>query len=217
MDRPAQRRFLIGVRRLWLIATGCALVVGVLIGVAVHLWRQPAAAASPLRLPALHGEATWAAGVRPAPAFTLRDQTGRSVSLTALRGRAVVLAFMDSRCRQACPVEGKMIAAAVRQVRRAARPQLLVVSVDPAGDTPTSIRRATRAWRLPGGVRWLVGSRAALRRVWHLYDIAVLPTAGDILHSTAVYVIDPRGDERAGFLVPFVPGLLAGDLRVLAT
>ena len=41
------------------------------------------------------------------------------------------------------------------------------------------------------------------------------PVSGDIVHSTAVYLIDRRGDERAGFLMPFVPGLVADDFRVL--
>jgi len=34
---------------------------------------------------------------------------------------------------------------------------------------------------------------------------------GDIAHSTAVYLLDKRGYERAGFLMPFVPGLVADD------
>jgi cytochrome oxidase Cu insertion factor (SCO1/SenC/PrrC family) len=38
-------------------------------------------------LPALHGQASWAAGKRAAPSFRLRDQDGRMVSLTELRGR----------------------------------------------------------------------------------------------------------------------------------
>jgi hypothetical protein len=43
----------------------------------------------------------------------------------------------------------------------------------------------------------------------------VIPVRGDIVHSTALYVIDRHGDERAGFLMPFVPGLVAGDLDKL--
>jgi len=43
-------------------------------------------------------------GGRPAPDFRLQDQFGRTVSLTQFRGRAVLLAFVDSRCSTICPL-----------------------------------------------------------------------------------------------------------------
>src|SRR6201999_2740610 len=113
----------------------CAAAVGVCAGLLVHASNgsdPPAAAARP---PAVPGDAGWAPGARPAPAFALRDQTGALVSLRSLRGRAVVLGFMDSQCKQACPVEGRMLAAAVDRVPPALRPRLVVVRVDPAGGT----------------------------------------------------------------------------------
>src|SRR6266404_5223027 len=39
--------------------------------------------------------ATWAAGARPAPAFSLRDQNGRAVSLAAYRGKPLLVTFID--------------------------------------------------------------------------------------------------------------------------
>jgi protein SCO1/2 len=173
------------------------------------------AAAEPPPVPALHGQATWAAGARAAPAFALRDQHGRRVSLTSLRGRTVALTFLDSLCKEACPIEGRMLASALGQAGAVAQPQLLVVSVDPGGDTPSSVRRATSKWKLPADTIWLVGTRAELEPVWDAYRITVEPVSGDIVHSTAVYLLDKRGYERAGFLMPFVPGLVADDLHVL--
>ena len=41
---------------------------------------------------------------RVAPAFTLNDQFGRSVSLSAYRGKVVLLAFNDSECTTICPL-----------------------------------------------------------------------------------------------------------------
>ncbi len=204
-------------RRLTAASLAAATIAGIAIGVALHGRLVAGRAAATSALPALHGQATWGAGVRPAPVFALRDQHGRRVTLPSLRGRAVVLTFQDSLCKQACPVEGRMLAAALRQVPAAARPQVVVVSVDPAGDTPRSVAKALHKWHLNGDVSWLLGSRAQLRPVWRAYQITVLPAAGDIVHSTALYVIDRHGDERAGFLLPFVPALLADDLRVLAS
>lgn len=204
-------------RRLTVLSLTAATVVGIAIGVLLHGRLTAGPAAAKPALTELHGQATWPAGRRPAPAFALRDQHGRRLSLHSLRGRTVVLTFQDSLCKSACPVEGRMVAAALRQVPAASRPHVVVVSVDPAGDTPKTAAAALRKWHLGGNVSWLLGTRAQLRPVWRAYQITVLPVAGDIVHSTALYVIDRHGDERAGFLLPFVPALLADDLRVLSS
>jgi protein SCO1/2 len=198
-------------RRWYVVSVAAAAVAGVAIGVALHGRLTGSAAAAPT----LHGQATWAAGRRAAPAFALRDQHGSRVTLASLRGRTVALAFFDSLCKQACPIEGQMLASALRQVAPAVRPRLVVVSVDPAGDTPQSVAHALRKWKLPAGTIWLLGTHGQLKPVWDAYQIAVLPVRGDIAHSTAVYLLDKRGYERAGFLMPFVPGLVSDDVRDL--
>jgi len=202
-------------RRWYAVSVAASAIVGIAIGVAFHARWTGSADAEPVAVPTLHGQATWGAGRRAAPAFALRDQRGRRVTLVSLRGRTIALTFLDSLCKQACPIEGRMLASAIGQVGGAARPQLLVVSVDPGGDTPRSVGRAALKWKLPADTIWLLGTHAQLKPVWDAYQITVDPVSGDIVHSTAVYLLDKRGYERAGFLMPFVPGLVADDLRVL--
>lgn len=202
-------------RRLYLLAIGSAAVVGVAVGVLLHNSFATSRAQAKPALPSLYGQATWKPGAAPAPLFRLRDQHGRRVSLVSYRGRPVVIAFMDSLCTAQCPLEAAQLAAALRPLPPRARPQLLIVSVDLA-DTPRSVAAAARKWRLPAGFEWLMGTHAELARVWQAYDVTVRVTKTDILHSDAFYVVDRNGDERAGFLSPFIPGLLTRDLRALA-
>lgn len=203
-------------RKVFILAVGSAAVIGIAVGVLLHNEFGSSHALARTTLPALFGEATWRRGEVPAPPFQLRDQHGRMVRLTALRGRAVVLAFMDSLCTSECPIEAAQFAAALRPLSDAAKPRLVVVSVDLA-DSPASVARAARKWHLPAGFEWLLGTHAELAPVWRAYGITVRPTkSGDVEHSDAFYVIDENGDERAGFLSPFIPGLLTGDLRRLA-
>jgi protein SCO1/2 len=122
---------------------------------------------------------------------------------------------MDSLCTAECPLQAAQLAAAIRPLPPRVRPQLVIVSVD-AADTPRSVAAAARRGHLPAGFEWLLGTRAELAPVWRAYRIAVEVTKTDVLHSDAFYVLDRNGDERAGFLSPFVPGLLTRDLRVLA-
>jgi protein SCO1/2 len=168
----------------------------------------------------LHGQATWAAGTRPAPAITtLRDQGGGLFSLASLRGRTVAMAFFDSRCTAACPLEGRALAAAERALRASQRPVLVAVSVNPR-DTPASARKAARAWGLAAVAPWywLMGAREQLAPVWKAYGIYVSPhlVNGDIVHTEALYLIDRAGYERSAYLYPFAPRFVTLDLRTLA-
>jgi cytochrome oxidase Cu insertion factor (SCO1/SenC/PrrC family) len=47
---------------------------------------------------------TCAAGARRAPGFALRDEYGRPVSIAALRGRSILVTFIDPLCRNYCPL-----------------------------------------------------------------------------------------------------------------
>ncbi|HXE44609.1 MAG TPA: SCO family protein [Conexibacter sp.] len=163
----------------------------------------------------LSGDAVWPAGARPAPPFVLRDQLNRPVALPGQRGRAVLLAFMDSHCTQDCKLEGPVLGDALRQAGTRRPVTLLVVSVNPWQDTAASSRSAAARYRLGGDWHWLRGSLAELRPVWRAYAIEVVRTPTDVNHSTAIYLLDGRGYERAGFNFPFAASQVARDLRRL--
>jgi cytochrome oxidase Cu insertion factor (SCO1/SenC/PrrC family) len=191
-----------------------AIVVGVGIGIALHF---VLARSAPVTA-GLQGQATWAVGARPAPPITtLRDQTGRLFSLSSLHGRTVAMTFFDSHCNQACPLEGRALAAAERALPAAQRPVLVVVTVNPR-DTPASATAAARRWGIAqaGSWHWLWGRRAQLARVWRAYHIFVAPARGDIVHTEALYLIDRRGYERSAYLYPFDSRFVTRDLARLA-
>ena len=165
---------------------------------------------------ALAGDAVWAAGARPAPPFALRDQSNRLVALAGKRGRAVLLAFMDSHCTRVCKLEGPTIRDALRQAGARRPVTLLVVSVNPWEDTAASSRSAGARYGFGGDWHWLRGSVAQLRPIWRAYGIEVVRTPSDVNHNTAIYLLDRRGYERAGFDYPFPANAVAGDLRRLA-
>jgi protein SCO1/2 len=190
-----------------------AAVLGGMAGLAVALVLSSLPRAAVVHL---HGSAVWAPGHRAAPGFALRDQAGRQVSLGDVRGHLVLLGFMDSRCTRACPVEGRLLRRAEQALPQADRPVLMIVSVNPA-DTAASARRFAEKSGFAGLApwHWLMGARTALARVWRSYGVGVRPTPGDIEHSTVLYLIDSRGDERAAYGVPFLPSSLASDIRSL--
>jgi cytochrome oxidase Cu insertion factor (SCO1/SenC/PrrC family) len=100
----------------------------------------------------------------------------------------------------------------------AVRPTLVVVGINPSGDTPSSIRHAMAKWRLAGPWEWhwLRGTYSQLERVWSAYGITVEPGTNDIAHGMALFLIDRHGFERTGYLFPFLPNFVALDLQKLA-
>lgn len=168
----------------------------------------------------LYGDATWPVGAVAAPPITtLRDQTGGRFALSSLRGHTVAIVFFDSYCHQECPLEGRQLAGAERSIPAADRPDLVVVSVNPR-DTRASVARAIREWGLAGLApwHWLMGTHGQLAKVWAAYNIQVFPPVnGDINHTEALYLLDRRGYERAGYLWPFAARFATYDMRALAT
>jgi cytochrome oxidase Cu insertion factor (SCO1/SenC/PrrC family) len=133
--------------------------------------------------------------------FTLPDQGGAAVSLSGLRGREVLITFMDPQCTAMCPIVGQEIGAIEASLPAGVRPILLVVSVAPnrtAADVATFTSHVT--WQ--PGWHWLLGNQAELQAVWATYHIAVQPTPTDVAHDETLYVVDPRGVIAAGYNAP---------------
>jgi protein SCO1 len=151
----------------------------------------------------------------PAPDFTLHDQDGKPVSVSALRGQVLAITFLDSHCKQLCPLAGDQLGQAQRALGPAAKLSLLVVSVAPSTDTPDSERAFAATHQWTGDWHWLMGSPDQLAKVWKDYSIAVQPSTADILHSTVVYLVDKNGFQRAGWAGAIEPDLLAHDVRFL--
>jgi len=150
-----------------------------------------------------------------APDFTLVDQDGKPVSVSALRGRVLAITFLDSHCKQLCPLEGDQLGQVDRSLGAGANLSLLVVSVAPATDTPSSERAFAATHRWSGDWHWLVGTPDQLAAVWKAYSIAVQNAPDNILHSSVLYLVDKNGFERAGWAAGIQPDLLAQDVRLL--
>jgi protein SCO1 len=199
-----------------LLIGGC-LLAGAVGGVVLHRLRAThSVPVASLPSHALAGDMTWAAGRRPAPPFTLRDQSNRLVSLSSRRGRVVLLTFMDSRCKLLCTLQGPAVAQVLHRAALHRPVSLMVVSVNPWEDTAQSSAEAAARYGFAGDWHWLRGTPAQLRPVWQAYGIGVERASDDVNHSTAVYLIDKRGFERAGFNFPFPSAKVVRDLGALA-
>ncbi len=136
-----------------------------------------------------------------APGFTLTDQHGRTVALSGLRGKAVVLAFMDSHCVSICPiVSEEFIDAYHRLGPLAGKVVFAAVNVNPYHASVSDVALFSREHQLTSipGWHFLTGPVPRLRAVWRAYNIEVQARGSntDTVHTSAVYFIDPQGREK---------------------
>src|SRR5437763_8530432 len=150
---------------------------------------------------------------RPVPAVALTDEHGRTVSLSAWRGKWVVLAPFMTLCHEVCPMTTAALGQAAWQLARAGiggRVAIIEVSNDPWRDSPARLRAYRR---LTGAnLTFLTGSQAVIRQLWRFFgvyyrrvpqanppDVDWLthkPETFDVQHSDAVFFLDPAGQER---------------------
>lgn len=197
-------------RRWWLAA-----IVGIAAAAAIFPFAHAASTHAPH--PRLVGTDVFPRGARPAPAFALRNQYGRLMTTHSFRGQIVALTFLDSHCRQECPVAGRELAAVQRRLGKHSPLIVAVISIDPAHDSPRSARAFMKEAGLRGRWYWLFGNRRQLAPIWVKYGIEVRPTRRDILHTAAVYLMDGAGSVRVAYGVPLLPWQLAESVRALAT
>jgi protein SCO1/2 len=150
-----------------------------------------------------------------APDFTLTDQQGRRVSLRDHLGQVTVLTFLYSTCGATCVLIAQQIRGALDELAHPV--QVLIVSADPAADTPAHISSFLEEVSLSGRVQYLTGSPAQLRTVWRDYHV-VPASAGrrEFDPHATVLLIDGVGRERVLFeREQLTPESLSHDIRKL--
>jgi len=154
--------------------------------------------------------------------ITFTDQTGRQLSLTSLRGRVVVMAALETRCHDSCPVTTALFQDLERTLRARGLSDhvtLAEITMDPDRDTP----EALAAYGRRTGADWLLltAPPEPLRAFWSSlhatyekvpYDgepptdwFTGAPETYDLRHDSLAVVIDGGGAAR--FLLQGEPRL----------
>jgi cytochrome oxidase Cu insertion factor (SCO1/SenC/PrrC family) len=153
-----------------------------------------------------------------APDFALRSYRGPVVRMSHLRGKVVLVTFLDSKCTESCPIIASVIAIALHRLtppeRR--RVEAIAITVQPHIDTLASIRRFLSARRALGVLDFLIGSVRQLRPVWKAYFILpAIDTGSADIHSADVRVFDRAGVwvSTMHTAVDLTPTNLVHDIR----
>jgi protein SCO1/2 len=161
---------------------------------------------------------TWLPQPRPLEDFTLTDESGQPFRLAQLKGQPTLVFFGFTHCPDVCPTT---LAKLAQITRAAAIPGLRVVlvSVDPARDTPALLKEYVHAF--DPGFKGVTGTPADIERVTREFGVAVARVdlgGGDytVDHSAVVFLLDTQGRRVALFTPPYEIKPFAEDLRGVA-
>ncbi|HTU75136.1 MAG TPA: SCO family protein [Trebonia sp.] len=168
----------------------------IVLGVVPMATAQASTAASPILAQAVAGAGTPVGG--PASNFTLTDQYGKTLSLAQLRGKVVLLTFLDPVCVSECPLiaqefkqAGQILGASNSGV------EMVCVNLNPTYSDIAYIQAFDQQEGLSAVSNWryLTGPPGTLKKIYGAYGVAseVLPAGAMLGHSDVAFVINRSG------------------------
>jgi protein SCO1 len=153
-----------------------------------------------------------------APAFSLTGGNGNPVSLASFEGQVVLLYFGYTFCPDVCPATMSEL----RRVQEAVGDdgmQVVMVSVDPARDTP-EIAHAYASGFHPDfiGLSGTPEAIAAAAEGWGIFYEAGEPDASGnypVDHTARVFVVDKAGRYRLSYAFATPPADIVADVEIL--
>jgi protein SCO1 len=163
---------------------------------------------------------TLALPAKAAPPIDLHNYLGQPVSLSAYRGKAVLVTFLYANCPDICPLITSNLRVALNMLGRgSSHVQVIAVSVDPRGDTAANVARFVRAHGMVDRMQYLIGSGAELARTWSAWGVGSTREVGQpnlVSHSALVYGISASGRLTTVYPATFEPGEIVHDVPKLA-
>jgi protein SCO1/2 len=138
--------------------------------------------------------------------FQLVDQNGAPATEKALKGKWSAVFFGFTYCPDVCPGTLQALAAATDQLGPKAKDfQIVFISIDPGRDTAAQMKTYLSADYVPKSTIGLTGSPeqvAAAAKAYKVYYAKVGDGPGYTMdHSTAIYLMDPKG--RFKTVIPY--------------
>jgi len=130
-------------------------------------------------------------------ALPLTDQAGRTADWRGLRGKPRVVSMFYTSCQYICPLivdSGKAIEHGLSATERG-RIGIVLISMDPARDTPATLRKVFDKRKLDAR-RWMLAAPPAadVRAVAGLLGIRYRQLAdGEFNHGSALVLLDAEG------------------------
>ena len=128
------------------------------------------------------------------------DAGGRPVAWSSLRGQPRVVSMFYANCHLMCPLILENAKSVQKQLSPAERKRLgmVMVSLDPARDTPAAMQDVARRHRVPDGWQFLTPAGNDVRAIASVLDVRYRAREdGSINHTSVLVLLDAEGRVRA--------------------
>ena len=160
---------------------------------------------------------------KPLTAFALADDRNRVFDLASLKGKWSFLFFGFTHCPDVCPTTLAVLARARDNIARnkvgADNIQFVFVSVDPNRDSASKLRQYVK--HFDAGFVGVTGDNAQIgnlaAQLGATYQVAITPGLENypVVHTTAVFLVDPRARSHAVFTPPHDAEAISRRFKVL--
>lgn len=126
--------------------------------------------------------------------WTWTDELGERVELARWRGKPLVVTAVFTTCKATCPrtIE-RLRAVHARFLAQRRDAKFVLVTLDPAHDTPERMRRFKQEQGLPASWTFLAGDEGQTRDLVAMLGIHLMDLDDHIMHDGAIVVFDERG------------------------
>jgi protein SCO1/2 len=156
-----------------------------------------------------------------APALALHNYLGEPVNIASYRGKVVLVTFLYTTCPDICPLITSDLRVALNEMgpKKAAKVQIIAVSVDPRVDTRRSVAAFLARHEMTGRMLYLLGTPNELGRVWEAWGVGSqrdLEQPQFVNHTGIVYGITASGERLTAYDPEFKPSEIVHDVSLLA-
>lgn len=158
-----------------------------------------------------------AARVSYLPNVTLVDQSGKSRSLAAFKGRPALVGFIHTSCEGIC----EMLTAKMKSIAEELNPSfntkvsMISVTTDPKEDGPAQLATYAKKQGTVGqGWFFFTGPEDQVDKVLKAYGVPAGDPGDELTHVLKIYLISPDGRELHVYNgMDIAPSAVAADIR----
>jgi protein SCO1/2 len=171
----------------------------------------------------LGGSDSRLAVIRPAPDFALTTQDDKTLALTDLKGKVLLVSFIFTTCNGSCPATTHRMAQVQEALHKKGldkdgQVQLVSISLDPERDTPAVLRGYMKLYDVDS-TNWsfLTGAKEKVAKTITAWGMWAKPAPnGQLDHPSRIFLVDRQGRIREIYNLAFMKtAWVVEDLELL--
>jgi len=158
--------------------------------------------------------------------FSVVDHKARAIANFGHHESPSLLTFLFTNCTDVCPIVTSSIKRTLNLLEDSKEVRVIVVSVDPKGDTEDKVQDYISKWGLGDNWSYVTEPEGLIQLIWESYFVKPqldrsaknaleksFSRKYQVTHTSPVYILDNQGKARVIHTNPIDPESLAEDIK----